>query len=390
MAKRSFLSLPLVLLLLSAAFAGCVGNDQPAPADAAAMATNESALGNVTVDDGTTEMDMDVGHMPHLHDYWLGKERVTVMDEDVEVDQFRALQMTFINTFFLGTPGVGGAFFGLPEGGLVYEGTGKMEIVASWTDPTVTGAGLRYRTPASESFSEVLPLTQGQPLTIDITPEMTDMPHDKESRWLFVLVPASTGQAIVGNVHFKIDIVRMRDITLFPGHPELFGGAHTLTLFEGAAKSSQQNWATMIAGAATQNQAESGVRSAKVVPMETMSMTANVTVTSATTNIGEVSNVSFLYKAAGSFGYTRAQMLSGDPATGVYQFGWPVEMSQTDSPYAKLSQWAFDMRVQTDPAGMGWETQGLADAQIDYELTVVAYDSLLDGIEPAEEDDDDR
>lgn len=386
MAKRTLAGIPLAILVVLASFSGCLGNDDPAPADDA-LATNESELGNVTVDDGTTEMDIDVGHAPHIHDYWLGKERVTIMDDDVTVDQFRALQFTFVNTIFFGSPGVGGAFFQLPEGGIVYEGTGKMEILPTWTDPTITGASLRYRSPASESFSEPQTLTPGQPLVIEVTPEMTDMPHDKESRWIFILTPAGTGGAIVGKVHFLIDIVRMRDIEMFPGHPELFAGEHTLTLFEGAAKSSQQNWGTMIAGAITQNQQESGVRAAKVVPMETMSMTANVTITSATTNVGEVSNVSFLYHRAGDFGYSRAQMLSGDPTTGIYQFGWPVEMSDTDSPYAKTSQWAFDMRVQTDPAGMGWETQGLADAQIDYELVVVAYDTLLDGIEPPEDDD---
>lgn len=36
--------------------------------------------------------------------------------------------------------------------------------------------------------------------------------------------------------------------------------------------------------------------------------------------------------------------------------------------------------------------RGLSDAQVDYTLQVVAYDSLIEGIEPmpAEDDDDDR
>ncbi|HET6405565.1 MAG TPA: hypothetical protein VFH78_13050 [Candidatus Thermoplasmatota archaeon] len=385
MVSRSLLSVPVASMLLALAFAGCLGEEE-APAATDALASNESDLQEVTVDDGTAEMAAELGHAPHLHDYWHGKERVTIMDEDVQVDPFGALMWTFINTF-RGTPGVGGAVFRLPEGSLVFEGTGKMEIVATWTDPTVTGAGLQYRSPATESFSDVMPLTSGTPLVLDIAPEMTDMPHDKESRWLFLLVPPSTGQAVVGTVHFRIDIVRMGDIALFPGHPELFGNEHTLTLYDGAAQSSTQSFPMRFVGAVTQNEAESGVRSAKVVPMETRSMTANVTITSTTSNIGTVSNVTFLYKPAGSFGYERAQTLSADPENGVFQFGWPVEMRETDSPYAKTSQWAFDLRIQTDPAGMGWETSGLADAKVDYQLTVVAYDSLLDGIEPAEDDD---
>lgn len=373
------------VLLLGALLAGCVGSETPAP-EVALPAANETVAANATVDDGSAQMPTDLGALPHLHDYWQGRERVTIMDEDVEVDQFQAIGFTFFD-LFMGTPGVGGTFFRLPEGALVFEGTGKMEILPTWTDATVTGAGLRYRTPASEEFSPVAPLASGTPIALEIAPEMTDMPHDKESRWSFLLVPAQAGQAVVGKVHMRIDIVRVRDIALFPGHPELFLGAHTLTLFEGAATSTSQNFATFILGAATQNDQESGVRSSKVVPMETLSMTANVTITSASASIGQVSSVDFLYKPAGSFRSLRGQVLSEDPANGVYQFGWPVEMRQTDSPYADTSQWAFDLLLHSEAAD-GFPVRGLTDAQVDYQLTVVAYDSLLEGIEPLEDESD--
>jgi hypothetical protein len=212
------------------------------------------------------------------------------------------------------------------------------------------------------------------------------MPHDKESRWTLLLVPGAAGQAVVGKVHFRVDIIRVRDIEMFPGHPELFAGAHTLTLFEGAAKSTSQNFATLIVGFATQNQQESGVRSSKVVPMETQTMTANVTITNSASNIGTVASVDFLYKPAGSFRSERAQILASDPAAGTYQFAWPVEMRQTDSPYATESQWAFDLWLHSQ-AAEGVEARGLADAQVDYQLSVVAYDSLLEGVEPLANED---
>lgn len=381
---RPLLNLSAALVLLLASLAGCLGSEGDA-SGATAAAVNDTPALNATVDDGTTEMAPDVGHMPHLHDYWMSRERATIMDDDVVVDQFSAVGFTFFNVF-MGQPGVGGTFFQLPEGSLVFEGTGKMEITPTWTDPTVTGVGLRYRTPGSEDFSEVVPLTQGSPLALDITPEMTDMPHDKGSRWMFLLVPGAAGQAVVGDVHFRIDIIRVRDIAMFPGHPELFGGAHTLSLYEGAATSSSQNFATMIVGFATQNQQESGVRSGKVVPMETQTMTANVTITSSASNVGTVASVDFLYKPAGSFRSERAQVIASDPAAGTYQFAWPVEMSQTDSPYAKESQWAFDLWLHSQ-AAEGIEARGLADAQVEYQLSVVAYDSLLEGVEPVEDDD---
>lgn len=381
------LLIALSSLLVVAALAGCLGGDDE-PAPAAAVETNETQdLANIT-DDGTREADMELGHMPHLHDYWQGRERVTLMDDEIEIDQFNALGFTFFNTF-QGSPGIGGAFFGLPEGSLVYEGTGSMEITPTWTDPTITGVQLRYRTPGTEEFSEPQALTAGTPLVLEITPAMTDMPHDKESRWLFI-VTAPQGGALVGKLQLRIDIVKMRDITLFPGHPQLFGGANTLTLYEGAAKSSSRNFASQMAGFVTGNMPEEGVRSGKVVPMETMSMTANVTITSATSNVGEVASVDFLYRPAGAFGWRMAQVLAEDAATGVYQFGWPVEMGETDSPYAETSQWMFDLLINTDATGTGsMMGRGLTDAQVDYELVVVAYDSLLEGIEPTSDEDDD-
>lgn len=387
---RSPLSLLAAVALLAVAFTGCLGDDAPSgePAPQAADAAPVADV-NETVDDGTGEMPADIGHQPHMHDYWMGKERVTLMDEVVEVDPFTAFAFTFFDVA-RGTPGVGGTFVDLPDGAIVYEGTGQLEFTASWTDATVTGMGLSHRTPADPQFSETQPLTQAQALVIPVTPEMTDMPHEKDSRWAFLLVPAETGQAIVGKVHVKIDIVRMRDIEQFPGHPELFGGAHTLTLFSGPATSSSQNFAMrgvgFLTGGAPQ---ESGVASQEVVPMETRAMTANVTITSSTSNIGQVSDVSFLYKPADSAGrFQRAQLLSADAEKGVYQFAWPVEMRQTDSPYAKTSQWRFDLLIATDPTGQGMQTSGLADAKVEYTLDVVAYDALLEGIEPPAEDDD--
>lgn len=376
-------------LLLGAALAGCMGGDEPAPAPAPA-ATNMTVLDtNTTVDDGTTEMPMDVGHMPHLHDYWQDKERITIMDEEIAIDPFTAIGFTFMDVF-MGTPAVGGTFVQLPDGAIVYEGTGQLEFTATWSDPTMTGVGLRYKSPDSSDFAPTQALASSTPLVIEVTPDMTDMPHDKSSRWGFLLLPPGAGNAMVGNIQIKIDIIRVRDIMTFPGHPQLFNGEHTLALYSGPAKSTSQSFASRIAGFATQSSADSSVASQKVVPMETASMTANVTITSATASVGKVASVDFLYKPASSmFGYQRAQVLFADAEAGVYQFAWPVEMTDTDSPYAEESQWRFDLLIRGDPTGTGSQMQGLTDAQVDYTLDVVAYDSLLEGIEPVQDEGED-
>lgn len=388
---RPPLGLLATVALLAVPFAGCLGEDAPAAEGAAAQSLGAQPVGamNGTVDDGPGEMAADLGHQPHIHDYWKGRERVTLMDEEIEVSVFDGFAFTFYNTV-RGTPGVGGAFVEMPDGAIVYEGTGQLEFTASWTDATVTGMGLSHRSPADPQFGDAQPLSQGKALVIPVAPEMCDMPHEKDSRWAFLLLPGQAGQAMVGKVHVKIDIVRMRDIGEFPGHPELFGGAHTLTLFSGAATSRSENYATQSVGFLTGGEPEeSGVASQKVVPMETRTMTANVTIKSTASSLGEVSDVRLLYKPADSAQrYSMAQELLADAEAGIYQFAWPVKMRQTDSPYAETSQWRFDLYIATDPTGQGMQTRGFADAQVDYELEVVAYDSLLEGVESADEDDD--
>ena len=371
----------LAALLLSAAFAGCFGSEsgdglQDLPS--ATAQEDEGNLTNVSVDDGTTPMSVDAGHQPHIHDYWAGRERATLMDEAIKVDETRAVFFTFVNTVD-GAPAVGGTFLELPDGAIVYEGTGQLEFTLSWTDATVTGAALRYQSAASTAFSEPQPLTNGEPLVIEVTPEMTDMPHGQTSRWAFVLQPAAAGQALYGTLQVRVEIVKMRDVSKFPGHPELFHGANTLQLFKGAARSSQDLFVKQIATFLTGgSNTDDSLLSEKVVPMETLSMTANVTITSVNAATGgEVSQVWFLYKPADTNGWFLANEVTADPATQTYQFAWPVEMEQTDSPYAETSQWRFMLRVGTEAPVFGGACGGCSDVQVDYEAEIVAYDSRL-------------
>lgn len=379
----------VVAVLLGAGFAGCLGDDGPTPEQveaervAAEKAAIEAAMAaeNATIDDGTKEANETLGEQPHIHDYWKGAERVTLMDESIPLEPFEAMFFTMMNTA-MQNPGVGGHFLQLPEGSIVYEGTGQLEFTVTWSDPTITGMQVRYHSAESESFTEPQPLQSGAPLVIEVTPGMCDMPHGKSSRWLFWLQPA-TGQSAAGSINVKVDIVKTRDPTKFPGHPDLFGDANTLTLFDGAGKSSQTSWPSRMASFLTQQSQDDSIISEKVVPMDTLSMTANLTIVNAQATLGGVSEIWVEYRPADSWRYYRAQLLASDETAGTFQFAWPVEMAQTDSPYAKFSQWHFRVRAESDPTGMGSQFLGGAgDVQVDYEMVVVAYDALLDGIEP--------
>ena len=379
---RPTLALLAALALLATGLTGCLGDkEEPAPADAqSAAATNSTLLENVTNDDGSMEMGSDLGHMPHIHDYWKDKERITLMDEDVTVDAPTAVFWTFVDTF-RGTPGVGGASIQLPDGQIVFEGTGQLEFTVTWTDATVTGMGMSYRTPADAQWSQAQELKSAAPLVIEVAPEMTDMPHAKSSRWQFLVMPAQAGQVIAGKFHVKVDIIRLRDVTVFPGHPELFNGAHTLTIFEGSGSSSQDNAAVRVLNFAQNKPDDDSVQAQKVVPMETRSMTANLTVKAAAAESGQAADVFLRVKPADRNGYAFLQPTAVDEAKQIYQFAWLVDMQQTDSPYAAESDWRFDVFVTTDTQGM--ET-GLGGVKLDYDLVVVAYDDVVDGAEDLE------
>lgn len=373
------------LIILSGAFAGCLSGKPSAPADekartqaAVAAAASNATVNSSMVDDGSGSV--DTGRVAHMHDYWQGRERITLLNDDVSVDAPNAIGFTFFDVL-RGTPGVGGSVVNLPDEAIVYEGTGKMEFTITWTDPTITGMGLSYKTAASPSYGAPKDMKSGAPVSIDVAPDMTDMPHEKTSRWGFLLTPDQAGQVIFGKFHIKIDIIRMRDITLFPGHPELFHGLHTLELWKGAASSSQTTFVTQGVNAVTKSPGQDDTLQSKaVVPMEARSMTANVTVKSVNNDIGKMTNLTFLVKPANSNRYADAKLISVDAATNTYRYAWLVDMRMTDSPYAKESMWRFDVQVDTDPSSGTFHSQcgGCSNAKVDYDLVVMAYDGAVE------------
>ncbi|MHB8604220.1 MAG: hypothetical protein ACYDCK_03105 [Thermoplasmatota archaeon] len=383
------------LLFAGTAFAGCLSgkpsgpasptatSSQPAPEKNSLLSnsTNDSARTNVT-DDGTRSNDSMLGSMPHMHDYWHGKERVTLMDTDVTVDPTTGFQYTFYNLFVDREPAVGGVAIHLPDGATVYEGTGRLELTATWTTQTITGLAVQYRTAANSKLSDAKPLSSGAPLVVTVTPDMTDMPHMTTSKWAFLFTPPSAGGVIEGTFHLKVDIVKLRDITLFPGHPDLWQGKHQKDILDADETSTQNNFVTDIANFATGASGpgdDPGFAPKDVVPMETMGMLVNVHITSVTGTTGTVSSVNLFYHGAdtGANGYRQATQVTGDPATGKFVYRLPsVQMKQTDSPYAKVSQWRFILQVGTDPTSgaLGFDCGGCTGAQVSFHALVTVYD----------------
>lgn len=373
----------LSLLLLPALLAGCFGGD----ADDAPLAEDAAeGVGGparpAAVDDGGAPMTGEAGKNPHIHDYWKGKERVTLFEGEVAPQVEESMGNTFFNAFQNRQASAGGTTFLLPNNTIVYEGTGQMEIVATWDSPLVTGLSVSYRTGVGPAFSAPVALANGEPLVVDVTPEMCDMPHMSTSRWVFYFAPDASPGASLDAFDLKIDIVKMRDVSLFPGHPDLFEGKAEKILLETDGESAQVSYAKRVPNLATEGAfGEHEIALEKAVPMEAKAMRFEVTITKAdATPPMRVSYIGFFYHGADSNFLLRApeQPLEKVGQTLVWEI--PVEMEMTDSPYNPGSQWEIMVEAQTSVADEG-PCGGCVDTDIAFHVKATAYDHELEGAE---------
>lgn len=380
----------LAVALAAVVLAGCATPeaDPVFTADPNETSGEATPEGGAAMDDGTKPMATDVGHMPHMHDYWAGKERVTLFEDTIDPtandDPFMPLY---------GAPGgeVGLHMWRLPDESIVMEGTGQMDLTASYSDPLVTAVAFRYRVGAASEWSEPIALPNGEAVTVEVTPAMTDMPHMKTSRWEFMFFPGTTPGVMMGPFDLKIEIVKMRDIMLFPGHPELFEGKPEKVLHDLDHEHTEVSYAKRAPNVVTQGGfGEKTVTPEQLVPMETLAMRIEVTIVEATATPGEVTDIRFFYRGADTsyLGHPFVIPLEGSIDDGLLVYQLPVTMEQTDSPYSDASQWQFFVEPVTKFTGDDSEPDcgGCTDVSIRYHLKVVAYDHELDAYSKMEGD----
>jgi len=386
------MSRPVVALVLASLLplAGCLGGaDEDAPGttsdgsdvpdDAATLAADE----NATV--ATSPTDMTGGHAPHIHNYWGESDRVTLFDDVVAI-RADDPNPTFINALILKQPAVGGALWELPDGATVYEGTGIVEMTVTWTDPTITGLALYYKSADKqfevEGFVGPVPLTKDAPAQIQVTPKMTDMPHDSVSRWMFYFAPAGVPAVAEGNFHLKFDIIRMRDVMEFPGHPDNYEDVSNYVLADRDFTYKSQSFVTQVAGFLATSQGPEAIVPDKIVPMETHAMLVQIDVSqaSATAPVLKQQGLVLIYVAADGRQLYEAKVLNLTDAT--YVFGVPVTDSQVDSPYTEQSAWRMYVFVEQQ-ADLPVDTRSCAgcfDVEINGHVKIASWATDPTGI----------
>ncbi len=399
----------VALAILSVGLAGCIGAKNGGKADVKLgnvtktdtfTTPPDGRSGNISAFSETNKTETGAGGIAHTHDLWAGRSRVTIFQGRVSMDPTPNDQNQATTSFHIAQPG------------LVYEGTGSVEVSISDPQrkvcegafnldggpvcsdrvpgapaqapqaPDPTGGGtqfmLKYEHASSSTYLDAGSLTFGKPTVIKITdPKQTDMPHSTASLWQFQIISPNAYDNTLTFV-VKVDIVRNPDfsIPLWPAHPNFYADKHTRDIFDGTAISvgtgTQSPTAPKEAGPVTPQRLISyGTRSLYVWANIT-DVTAPNPATAPTTwflhhlNATGISNVTNPFDNANH---------SADKKNHFWIL--PVNDSDMDSPYQSTSRWQFELRAAlTTPVITCYE--GCADYQVKYTLVIKASDVVED------------
>lgn len=412
-------TLPLLLgvLLVIVPLAGCIGGsgsaNQQSGADDVDNATNQSfedvknATNNTQIEVNKNQ-EFDPSSTVHPHDYWNGRESVTIIDEaNVEANWGERLSSDPVRwstqpKFTVDVQKKTG-----PEGqiipNMVFPGTGSIDITLSWSGSTTNGvklcltnqgAGDRSNFCRSDGQAEHTYQTSGETWTITkndtdrdneplIGPETWDEPHSLKSDWRFQVHlcagtqtenPCPPATSISG---FTLTVTVNRgsnDLPIDPPHFAFYNEKESLTVIPEHTRepgpSAYFAWSRNLYPRATNNQdqvqpvasgyyngflmtTDDALKSGTpVVSWETSRLVATL---SWTTN-GEPENLEMKYRTASD--------AWGDPWRSAEQFGecsnqecvYDITVTQTeaDSPYAAVTQWEFGIFSSQDVDNPSW------------------------------------
>lgn len=392
-------ALLLSILMLGVTLTGCLSGDDdaPQPLDAGRDDGFNTAApegrGRLVAFEETNATEEGIGGIDHHHDYWQGRERVVVFEQEAEMlplsSRRAAAGYEAVATF-------------RPElGAMIYEATDTVEftiqdpkrracegevlvggqyVCTDWVVPRIddpiggpSGMSLRYKHAATTDWIDVGELVWGTPLPIKVTnPIQTDMPHATASLWEFQVKSPNQHDTTL-TFTAKAELVRGNaDIPLWPGHPEFYlERTERIVLARSAVSADAGAYGH---GAAIVPAGAGPVHAERLISYgtRTLFVWANITDVNAP-NPATAPTAWYLryWNATGWDNLTNPFDVTNHPVE-QREHLWvlPVDDNGMDSPYADGSRWRFElMGALTRGASC---SSGCANWVANYEITVVA------------------
>lgn len=399
----------LVALALAAfiALAGCMRPGAEEPVDAQSEASAETNVSREALPDErggefaafneTNATEEGVGGIDHRHDYWQGRDRVAIIEEDVHM----------FSCCYTTKPGARSGFFEIEPGALVYEGTGKVVVTLSEPvrrscgavitmfdgdgpvctdryapidDPAGGPAGLHLlvRDAMGTELVDMGEIGWNAPFEIKITDaRQTDMPHATNTLWDFEFASDDMTLSTI-RFHLLIEVVREgdREIPQWPGHPEFYADVtERLVLDLQDATTVEDGPNTLIDPNAPRPAYHAPE---KLVSWGTHTLHVYANITDVRTDNPALTPGAWALRWHNASGGIDEESL--DEHTGaVRELSWKlrVDNGSMDNPYAPSSRWGFQVvgyfNVGAEPADIWFSCSGFcASYEIVYDLKVVA------------------
>lgn len=398
-------AIPLLfgILLVATPLAGCIGGSGGTTSGGPAEnVTNDS---NITADEVKNQTEdspikvkqnqqFDPESTVHPHNYWNGREKVTVLEETISINWAdRATQQPTKSTtpkFIFDIPQKTENGQNVPN--YVFPGTGKMEMTLAWGGSATDDPRLCVANNGAGDTSNFCTIwgqdvaTSGETVTIDqnstdsdnrdmIGPDTWDEPHSLKSDWRFQVwlcgPPRGFGSQCapdtgVSSLTLTVTIFRgPNDLPIDPPHFAFYGNRDKLQILPETTQTRPA-----VQKQALNNYKEQTGQDAdplwylngqilqagdydghEVVSWETETMVVKVGWT-ATSGSG-VEDLIFMYKHAGNEWSDEwedpPEADDCDLANNCKQYVIPVTGVMADSPYASTTDWEFGVFSNHDP-----------------------------------------
>jgi len=341
------------------ALAGCLTGGSDDDAEPEGQSLNVSTSPSSNASGNATYLQASDYNQTHVHDYWPGRaERKVLISRNVETNRLSSASWT---TFSVYTgepdPSVGWVCFSLPNGSFVPEGTGQLSVEVDATGALENGQQvLRYDPANADRWHEIEAQGATANWTIDVTPEMTDLPHAKSTRWACELEAEGPGAVLDGSVNVTIVAEKTRDFETWPEHQDSWDRGNEIRIELSPVNETFDKLEQELAPAATGSENRRfTLAEGEIVPPETEVLLVDFRYERSDDAKNEANaDVWLLVKLGSSSRWlTHAEDRIVEQRDGFKRYAIPVDGATWDSPYANESSWRFRIHA---PSGVRGQT----------------------------------